>query len=152
MLGEALHDPLGVEGAPGSAPGLGLLPLSTTFAAQKLLRHTRARFGAVGGGWSALSDVAFGGYEIHHGRSEARGEAAVLRNEAGEPIGWQRGPVLGLYTHGVFESPAVLQALFGRLGGPPPRTLEQVFDGLADYLDVHFQPGSLMGLLTPSSP
>ena len=41
------------------------------------------------------------------------------------------GNVLGLYLHGLFEDPAVLQALFGATA----RTLDSVFDGLADFID-----------------
>ncbi|NVO07924.1 MAG: cobyric acid synthase, partial [Rhodoferax sp.] len=40
MLGEALIDPHGVD---GNAPGLGLLPLVTVFAAEKTVRHTQTR-------------------------------------------------------------------------------------------------------------
>jgi adenosylcobyric acid synthase len=43
----------------------------------------------------------------------------------------------------LFESPAVLQALFGA----DCRTLDAVFDGLADYIERHFEPGVLLGLL-----
>ena len=67
----------------------------------------------------------------------------ALRNAKGEPLGWQRGPVLGLYSHGLFESPAVLRALFG--AGVP--TLDSVFDGLADFVDCHFAPGVLARLI-----
>src|SRR5512143_3045411 len=37
MLGETVHDPLGLEGEAGSSAGLGLLELSTTLAAEKQL-------------------------------------------------------------------------------------------------------------------
>jgi adenosylcobyric acid synthase len=54
-----------------------------------------------------------------------------------EALGWQNpsGNVLGLYLHGMFEDPAVLQALFG--ASAP--TLDSVFDGLADYITQHFE-------------
>ena len=71
-------------------------------------------------------------------------EAQVaLRNEAGEPIGWQQGSVLGLYAHGLFEQPSVMQALFGQ----QTRSLDSVFDGLADFIDTHFQTDVLMSLI-----
>ncbi len=41
--------------------------------------------------------------------------------------------------HGLFEDPRVLQALYG--AATP--TLDSVFDGLADYIDRHFEPGVL---------
>lgn len=150
VLGDWIADPEGIEpGAPGAqeAPGLGLLPLRTRFEPTKLLRRTQGRFGALHGAWAALAGHAVDGYEIHHGQSAAADQAGdmavALRNPAGEPIGWQRGNVLGLYLHGLFESPVALRALFGQV----PRTLDQVFDGLADFIDVRFERRALMGLL-----
>ncbi len=143
MLGEQMTDPDGVD---GTARGLGLLPLHTRFESAKLLRRTRACFGDLRGAWSGLAGLRFDGYEIRHGRTRpvdgAAGTAAALRNEAGEAIGWQRGSVLGLYLHGLFEAPAVLRALFGR----EARTLDSVFEGLADFVDRHFEPGALWRL------
>ncbi len=176
MLGEALIDLHGVEGSgpspveqgradqglAGSAgmhnlgaflgangPGLGLLPLVTQFEPDKRLTPTRARFAHdLQGPWQALSGVSFEGYEIRHGRTVPHAglppPANALFDAAGEVIGWQQGPVLGLYAHGLFESPEVLHALFGA----QCRTLDTVFDGLADYIDRHFAPGALMGLLS----
>jgi adenosylcobyric acid synthase len=149
MLGEAMTDPDGVD---GDACGLGLLPLHTRFDRQKLLRHTSARFDLAGGAWGALTGVSFDGYEIRHGRTvlvdDARDTVVALRNGAGEPIGWQRGNVLGLSMHGMFESPTILRALFGHV----PRTQGDVFDGLADFIDRYFEPGALLRLLQPRSP
>ncbi|MES2101881.1 MAG: cobyric acid synthase [Pseudomonadota bacterium] len=146
MLGRELADPEGVD---GSARGLGLLPLQTRFERVKLLRRTAARFGGTAGAWAALADVACEGYEIRHGRTRLTDDATdtgvALRNAAGEAIGWQRGSVLGLYVHGLFESPAVMRALFGHA----PRALDGVFDGLADFIDLHFEPGVLARLAQP---
>ena len=67
--------------------------------------------------------------------------AAVMPDE----LAWQNnaGNVLGLYLHGLFEDPAVLQALFGVAA----RTLDTVFDGLAEHIDSHFEPGVLHSLI-----
>jgi adenosylcobyric acid synthase len=146
MLGEALIDPHGVD---GNGPGLGLLPVVTTFAADKTVRHRQAVFGALGGPWAALSGVAVRGYEIHHGQTAehpamaAAGDRAVAVM-AGE-LAWQNraGNVLGLYLHGLFEDPAVLQALFGVAA----RTLDAVFDGLADHIESNFEAGVLRSLI-----
>ncbi len=43
MLGEQVHDPLGLEGAAGSSPGFGLLAMSTILEAEKQLRNVRGR-------------------------------------------------------------------------------------------------------------
>jgi len=173
MLGEALVDPHGIEHAYlGNAPGLGLLPLVTVFEADKTVQHTQAVFdpciatpsdlsktdwvhGGVGVAtpWAALAGVTVSGYEIHHGQTQQHPAMAkagdVARQVMPGGLAWQNGAgnVLGLYLHGLFEDPAALQALFGaHLAGPVP-TLDSVFDGLADYIEQHFNPGVLASLI-----
>ena len=135
MLGEALIDPHGID---GNAPGLGLLPLVTCSSRPRRCGARRPASAQLAGPWAALSGVAVSGYEIHHGQTAqhpamaAAGDIArVALTARGEPLGWQNaaGNVLGLYLHGLFEDPAVLQALFG--ASVP--TLDSVFDGLADF-------------------
>jgi adenosylcobyric acid synthase len=144
MLGERIDDEDGIEaGRPGSDKGIGLLPLATRFEASKHLSRTRRRFAQLDGVWSALCGLEVEGYEIHCGRSDAL-SSQVRSAFAGSPsLGWQRGNVLALYLHGLFENRAVVHALFGRA----PQPLDAVFDGLADLIDDHFQPGALMALL-----
>ncbi len=160
MLGEALIDPHGVEHTYlSNAPGLGLLPLVTVFEADKTVQHTQACFdigmaaAEVNNPWAALAGVQVAGYEIHHGQTQQHPAMAqsgdVARVVMPGGLAWQNGAgnVLGLYLHGLFEDPAALQALFGeRLAGPVP-TLDSVFEGLADYIDQHFEPGVLNGLI-----
>jgi adenosylcobyric acid synthase len=143
MLGQTLQDPDGVDGGGvvAAAPGLGLLPLVTRFSAPKRLCRQRTRFAALlAPPWQALAGVEVEGYEIRCGRTElAAGAAAdaVLHASDGSPIGWQRGPALGLYLHGLFENPAVIARLFG---GDLP-SLEQRFDALAEAVDRHLGAG-----------
>ncbi|MDO9166584.1 MAG: cobyric acid synthase [Rhodoferax sp.] len=159
MLGEALIDPHGID---GNGPGLGLLPLVTVFDADKTVQHTQASFDAgmarpgtvaANNPWAALAGVQVAGYEIHHGQTQQHpamakaGDVARVVMPAG--LAWQNGAgnVLGLYLHGLFEDPTALQALFGAsLGGPVP-TLDSVFDGLADFIEQHFEPGVLSALI-----
>jgi len=141
MLGEALIDTQGID---GNSPGLGLLPLVTTFEAEKTVRHTQARFAEVGAPWAALSQVALQGYEIHHGQTAQHPAMAAAGDVARELIpglAWQsaNGRVLGLYLHGLFEDAAVLQTLFGA----DAPTLTQVFDRLADQVEQCFDPAWL---------
>ena len=144
MLGHTLRDPHRVAGVDaGAARGLALLPLATVFERHKLLLRTRARFMNPSLAFAALSGLQFDGYEIHQGRTTATGPCtAVLHNSGGDDLGWQCGSVMGLYVHGMFESADVLKALFGARA---PR-LDEVFDGLADFVDRHFEPGFLQGL------
>ena len=145
MLGCGLFDPHGIEGhAGGEGRGLALLPIDTHFEPQKALRQTRARFDTLAGDWSALSGLVFSGYEIRCGRTHAAtGAVRALHNDEGGAIGWQQGAVLGVYAHGLFEAPGLMSALFGA----EPRPLDAVFDGLADFIDARFEPGSLRRLI-----
>jgi adenosylcobyric acid synthase len=149
MLGTGMVAAHGVE---GDEQGLGLLPVGTLFEREKLLRHTHARFAGVTGPWSALANVSFDGYEIRHGRTwlagDGGGTTIALLNEAGDAIGWQRGAVLGLYAHGLFEATAAMRALFG----VESRSLDGVFDGLADLVDRAFAPGVLASLIARRQP
>jgi adenosylcobyric acid synthase len=97
--------------------------------------------------------VAVQGYEIHHGQT-AQHPAMAAKGDIAQAVlpdglGWQNltGQVLGCYLHGLFENPAVLQALFGDPSSRSVPTLDTVFDGLADYIDAHFAPGVLRSLI-----
>ncbi len=83
MLGTAIHDPVGIEGAPGaSVAGLGVLEVETTFGAEKVL--------ALPSG-TALGAKA-SGYEIHHG---------VVEGAASDFLGGSRvGNVFATMWHG----------------------------------------------------
>jgi adenosylcobyric acid synthase len=140
MLGRSLHDPAGHDGeAYDERPGLGLLPLRTAFAARKRLRAAGVHFAAPVGPWAALAGVTATGYEIRCGQTVADPGSAVLHDETGLAIGWQHRGVMGVYAHGLFESPAVVQALFG--AAVP--TLETAFETLADLVEAHFDAGLL---------
>jgi adenosylcobyric acid synthase len=142
MLGEALIDTHAID---GNGPGLGLLPLVTAFEPAKSVRRTRSRFGELLGSWSALSGVDVQGYEIHHGLTSQHPAMAPAVAAMPDGLAWQNGQgnVLGLYLHGLFEQPAVLHALFGA----QVPTLDIVFDGLADFIDRHFEPGLVAGMI-----
>lgn len=147
MLGEALIDPHGID---GNAAGLGLLAVVTVFEESKTVQHRQTQFKKLTGAWAALSNVAVAGYEIHHGQTSLRADMAAAGDGAlpvmPDGLAWQntRGNVLGVYLHGLFEDPAVMRALFG-VTAP---TLDNVFDGLADYVGQHFEPGVLQSLIS----
>jgi adenosylcobyric acid synthase len=149
MLGEALIDVHGVEPMGlGNAPGLGLLPLVTASDPRKTVRHTHGQFVVLGGPWAALAGIAATGYEIHQGQTAQHPAMAAkgdLAREVMPGVAWQNmaGNVLGVYLHGLFEDPRVLRALFG-VAVP---TLETVFEGLADFIGLHFENGVLDSLI-----
>ena len=155
MLGEALIDPHQID---GNAPGLGLLPLVTVFAIDKTVKHTRASFDgqmshsssqSQTSPWARLAGITVQGYEIHHGQTAqhpamAKAGDVALAVMPGD-LAWLsgHGNVLGVYLHGLFENANVLHALFGAAAP----TLDSVFDGLADYIEQHFEPGVLQSLI-----
>ncbi len=150
MLGQSLSDPEGVDGERYEhRDGLGLLPLATRYAFAKRVVPCRLSFAELHDPWSTLSGVTADGYEIRSGVTHASVDAAVaLRDARGEPIGWQRGPVLGIYAHGLFESPAVIRALFGT----QVPSLDDAFDTIADMVETHFDHGALNQLIGTTRP
>ena len=150
ILGEALVDPDGHDGEAGfNGPGLGLLPLVTRYERDKRVRRTTLRFGHTDGAWSPWAGVEAAGYEIHCGVTVPHPglppPAVALRDADGEAIGWQHGNVLGVYAHGLFESPALLRAMWG--AGAP--ALDDSFELLADLVDRHLDAALLARLLAP---
>jgi adenosylcobyric acid synthase len=135
MLGERVEDEAGVD---GSADGLGLLPLATAFASSKQTVTTSTRFDSLADPWAALGEKALAGYEIRHGRT--RTTAPVAEALPGG-LGFVDGPVLGIYVHGLFEQPELVEALFGEL---PRRSLDEAFDDLADAVEEHLDVAALL--------
>ncbi len=140
MLGQQVHDPLGLEGAAGSSPGLGLLEMSTVLEAEKQLRNVRGRL--------ALEEAEVCGYEIHAGvTSGAALENAAVHLDDGRRDGAQSvdGQILGTYLHGLFESPAASSALLRWAGlqdvqqvdyhGLRERDIERLADLVEKHLD-----------------
>jgi len=148
MLGEALIDPEGHDGEAGfNGPGLGLLPLVTRYERDKRVRRTTLRFEDTRLAWAPWAGASATGYEIHCGTTVPHPAMApphvALRDDAGEPIGWQAGNVLGVYAHGLFESPALLRALWG--ASAP--ALDDSFELLADLVEQHLDTALLDRLL-----
>ena len=135
MLGERIDDPAGVD---GSGAGLALLPLSTVFADTKQTERTTTRFRALPAPWTALGEVTLSGYQIRHGRTTT---TAAVAEALPDGLGFVEGPVLGIYVHGLFDQPHVLEALFGLR---PRRSLDQAFDELADAVEEHLDVPALL--------
>ena len=126
MLGEDVVDGVGVD---GDGVGLGLLPVRTTFEAKKRTETVELEFAPMSPPWRELSRMRLHGYEIRHGLTSALEPGIEVLPEG---RGFARGAVLGITVHGAFEQPELVAALFGRA---PERTLEDVFEGLADLVE-----------------
>jgi len=134
MLGRRVADTEGIEGAPGAAPGLGLLDVETVMTGSKTLRPVEGQL--VGGG-------AFAGYEIHLGVTTGPGLARpMLRHADGSPAGAVSpdGRVAGAYVHGLLdraEARAALLRPFGvsSEGGDQAHHVDKMLDDLAAGLE-----------------
>ncbi|AZF22639.1 cobyric acid synthase [Pseudomonas sp. R3-52-08] len=138
MLGEQVHDPLGLEGPVGSSVGLGLLAFSTTLEQEKQLRNVRGRL--------LLEDAEVSGYEIHAGVTAGPALAnAAVRLDDGRSDGAQSadGQILGTYLHGLFETPAACSALLRWAGLQDVQAVdyhalrERDIERLADLVENH---------------
>lgn len=137
MLGERLVDEASVD---GDAVGLGLLPLVTEFKAAKRTARVETRFESLPDPWKSLSDIAFSGYEIRHGVTTPT-QPLCPALPAG--LGYVQGSILAVYTHGIFESPDVVRALFG---GVARTTLDDTFEQLADAINEHLEMSAIARL------
>ncbi|QNK00171.1 cobyric acid synthase [Dyella telluris] len=149
MLGRFVHDPQGIESAPGSSQGLGWLRMETTLEARKQLRRVE--------GTLALGGVRVSGYEIHCGisRGEALDKPASML-DTGEPDGALSadGQILGSYLHGLFDQPQALTALLAWAGVRHAAPLdmhalrEASIDRVADAVEAHLDTTTLSRLLS----
>jgi adenosylcobyric acid synthase len=138
MLGRMVHDPEGLEGPAGSAPGLGLLPVETMLGPTKTVRETSAT--------CLLHGTPVTGYEIHMGVTT--GDAAPLLQLAdGRCDGAisADGRVAGTYVHGLFNRGETRAAWLARLGAASTgedqsaivdAALDSVAEALARALDT----------------
>jgi adenosylcobyric acid synthase len=126
MLGRTL---VGHPGVDCGGAGLGLLPIDTTFGAEKLTREVAAELTGLPAPWSALDGVRVRGYEIRHGELDGDRAADV----SGRRLAFAAGSVLGLSFHGAFENDAFLRAFCGASSG----SLEDAIARLTDQVEWH---------------
>jgi adenosylcobyric acid synthase len=145
MLGREIADPDGIEGKPGSVPGLGLLDVSTVMTSDKRVTETTAVHPASG--------TRVRGYEIHLGRSDGPDRNRPMFIVADEPEGARRadGRVMGSYLHGMFGEDGFRRAFLASLGAVPGSesygaVVEATLDALADHLAEHVDCARLLAL------
>lgn len=140
MLGTHVHDPLGLEGPPGSTATFGLLEFETTLETEKQLRRVE--------GCLAWCEAHVTGYEIHAGVSRGRGLAApfaLLGDVADGAVSGDR-QILATYVHGVFDHGEARLALLRWMGLTTPvdfdylalreRSIDMVADECERALDM----------------
>ncbi|MCU1588198.1 MAG: cobQ [Frankiales bacterium] len=145
MLGREIRDD--VESGAGVVPGLGLLPVVTSFAKDKLLARPV-------GEWRG--QVVSTAYEIHHGR---------VTVESGEPFldGVRAAAVSGTLWHGALESDGFRRAYLaevatatGRDWRPGTASFESVrqarLDALGDLVADHLDTAAVCALIEGGAP
>jgi adenosylcobyric acid synthase len=150
MLGQAIHDPLGLEGEPGTSAALQWLDLTTTLDAEKQLRRVS--------GVLALDQAPVTGYEIHHGVTQGPALERPFVNLPERQDGTisDDGQIIGSYLHGLFDTPAACAALLRWAGVTEampfdyPALREQGIERLADAVEQHLDMRRIDALLQPA--
>ena len=145
MLGRAVHDPDGIEGPAGTAPGLGLLDVETRLSAEKRLEPARG---------TTFDGAPFSGYEMHMGVTEGPDCARPFARLAdGTPEGAMsaNGRVIGTYVHGLFADDRQRAAWLARFSGGPAQvsyeaSVDAILDRLAAHLEAHVDVDRLLTL------
>ncbi|TXN85130.1 cobyric acid synthase [Methylobacterium sp. WL8] len=146
MLGRTLSDPDGIEGAPRTVPGLGLLEVDTVMTPLKRLEAVS--------GTSLPDGIPFSGYEMHVGDTTgADSSRPLLRLADGRADGAVSadGLVCGTYVHGLFSDDRQRAAWLARLGARSDGAsyeagIERVLDALALHLERHVDCDRLLAL------
>ncbi|MYM54813.1 cobyric acid synthase [Thalassovita mangrovi] len=144
MLGRDIADPDGIEGAPGTVPGLGLLDVTTVMKPQKRLALTSATYLPTGD--------PVEGYEIHLGETTGPDCARAWLQVDGrvEGAGSANGRVRGCYLHGLFGSDGFRAAYLSGLGASAETAyaeeLDAVLDALAAHVETHLDLDLLLRL------
>lgn len=157
LLGTRIDDR--VESGRGTVAGLGLLPVATEFAADKLVRRVGGDFTGPG----ATTGVAAAGYEIRHGRPVRDGAAALIADGSDAGEGCVDGATLGTSWHGLLECDAVRRALLGWVaerrgrrwsaGSEPFAAVrERQLDRLGDLIAEHADTDALLALIEHGAP
>jgi adenosylcobyric acid synthase len=162
MLGERIDDPDGVEGYPGSEPGLGLLPAVTRFESTKATMQVQGQVLVTEGLFGRAQGANLDAYEIHMGRTVGDGGALFALGPQDRraltppsPIAMGEGEgrmdglasadgwVAGTYLHGLFHNrelrDGMLDGLAERKGAclPPDAPESDPYDRLAAVLRSH---------------
>ncbi|QCI96679.1 cobyric acid synthase [Agrobacterium larrymoorei] len=144
MLGKTISDPQGIEGAPTSVEGLGLLDIDTVLARDKRLVSITGR---------SFDGHAFSGYEMHvgvtHG-ADCQRPFATIGNHVDGAIS-PDGRVFGTYIHGLFSDDLQRSAWLKRLGGQASTLnyeaqVDAVLDRLAEHMERHLDLDALLAI------
>lgn len=105
MLGKTISDPDQVEAAGVTEiMGMGLLPMETVFAGDKVQTQTKGCFTGLEGMLKSLNGLDYEGYEIHMGRSQEKLNVVTEHKN-----------IYGSYIHGIFDAPGITDEILKTL-------------------------------------
>ena len=145
MLGSVIRDPSGIEGSPGTAPGLGLLAVETVLSADKRLESVSG---------TSFDGVPVTGYEMHMGMTSgpdcARPFAQLADGTAEGAMSADR-QVVGTYMHGLFaddrqRSAWLLRFLAGSTMINYEVLVEETLAQLTAHMTMHVDLDRLLSL------
>jgi adenosylcobyric acid synthase len=148
MLGTRIDDPLAVESDTPSTPGLGVLPVTTTFAADKRTRPIAQPVTTHPGLLARAGHTMVHGYEIHMGVTQGLTTTEPFTLDA-------TGRTMGCYFHGLFVADDFRRALLDEIASwkgltlPPSHRVDpdKAFDALADVVRTHLDMTAVRGML-----
>jgi adenosylcobyric acid synthase len=151
MLGRLIHDPDGLEGAPESIEGLGLLNVETTLRGDKMLTLVDAIH--------VTSNEPLRGYEIHLGSTGGPDCERPFARISSKPDGAMSrdGRVMGTYLHGAFASDRFRSSFLRSLGATAGNLafdalVDETLDVLAQHLERHVDIDQLFAIASPVKP
>ncbi len=144
MLGNWVHDPLGVEGAAGSSPGLGLLSIETTLSEHKQLTNVNGNI-CLNGKQASVS-----GYEIHVGTTQLNADLndcslITLNDGRSDGLVSDCNQIMGTYLHGVFDQFSAMALICDWAGAETieerdhNESKQQAIDKIADAIEQHMK-------------
>lgn len=144
MLGRRIADPQGIEGAPETIDGLGLLDVETVLTGEKTLTETS--------GTECTTGAELHGYEMHVGMTTGPDAARPLLRLNGRNDGAisADGRIAGCYLHGLFGSDAFRRAYLEQLSGRQiaasdyEANVDRALDDLAAAVEQHLDMDGLI--------
>jgi len=154
MMGKYVHDPDGLEGKPGSARGLFLLPVETFLKAPKTTTLTRFSW----------DDITGMGYEIHMGQTENKNGNSMFQVHERNGVSCKSRDgcildglrIMGTYMHGLFDNPGITKRWLETIGlgnievlkihGPAARNKE--YDLLAEHFEKYIDTKGIIESFT----
>jgi adenosylcobyric acid synthase len=145
LMGKKISDPEGIEGAPATIEGLGLLNIETVLTSKKSLECVV--------GMDTFFDKVINGYEIHIGRTSGPDCLRPILNISSgggcirtDGASSSDGRITGSYVHGIFSSDDFRRAFLCNLGMIQSNTvnfnyeidvtLDRLAAHLGKYIDI----------------